>query len=285
MSDTNTPSDNPVNTPSDSPVNTPSDSPVNTPSDSPSDIVGKKVFFVFPTAYVQNQVVMELVQHEYEVYTSKDSKRLSHALRKYPDSVVFANIDEGMREPEWEKWIHTLMSALPDIKVGVFSSSSDDKIREKYIDTLHIKCGYYNSKLDMSKTTVKILEVLETMNVKGRRKYLRANTEAESVATINMPIGSGFTNGTIRDVSVVGVSCTFEEEIPLHKNTLLKDIQIRLQTMLLKVEAVVFGSRLDGHEKIFVLLFTQRVDPEVKIKIRKYIQQNLQHKMDHEINS
>jgi hypothetical protein len=261
-------------------------SDTNTPNDANAsgDITGKKVFFVFPTAYVQNQVITELVQHEYEVYISKDAKRLAHALKKYKDSVVFVNIDEGLHEPEWEKWIHTLMSALPDIRVGVFSSSSDEKIREKYLDTLHIKCGFYNPKLDMSKTTVTILEVLEEMGVKGRRKYLRANTETESVATINMPTSSGFINGAIRDVSVVGVSCTFEEELPLHKNELLKDIQIRLQTMLLKVEAVVFGSRLDGHEKIFVLLFTQRIDPEVKIKIRKYIQQNLQHKIDHEIN-
>jgi len=249
-----------------------------------SDLLGKKVFFVFPTAYVQNQVATELVQHEYEVYISKNPKRLAHALKKYTDSVVFVNIDEGMRESEWEKWIHTLMTALPNVGVGVFSSNSDEKIREKYLDTLHIKCGYYNSKLDMSKTTPKILEALEEMNVKGRRKYLRANTESESVATINMPISSGFINGSIRDVSVVGVSCIFEGDIELHKNELLKDIQIRLQTMLLKVEAVVFGSRLDGHEKIFVLIFTQRVDPDVKVKIRKYIQQSLQHKIDREIN-
>jgi len=249
-----------------------------------TDIVGKKVFFVFPTAYVQNQVITELVQHEYEVYVSKDPKRLAHALKKYPDSVVFTNIDEGMHEPEWEKWIHTLMSALPEISMGVFSTNSDEKIQEKYINVLKIKCGYYNSKLDMSKTTTKILDVLESMNVKGRRKYLRANTEAESVATINMPVSSGFAKGTVRDVSVVGVSCSFEEDIPIHKNELIKDIQIRLQTMLLKAEAVVFGSRLDGHEKIYVLIFTQRIDPEVKIKIRKYIQQNLQHKIEREIN-
>jgi len=253
-------------------------------TNNPSDILGKKIFFVFPTAYIQNQVITELVQHEYEVYTSKNPKRLAHALKKYTDSIVFVNLDEGMRETEWEKWIHTLMSALPNVGVGVFSSNSDEKIREKYIDILHIKCGYYNSKLDMSKTTVLILAVLEEMNVKGRRKYLRANTESESVATINMPVTSGFINGAIRDVSVVGVSCTFEGDIELHKNELLKDVQVRLQTMLLKVEAVVFGSRLDGHEKIFVLLFTQRVDPDVKVKIRKYVQQSMQHKIDNEIN-
>jgi hypothetical protein len=250
----------------------------------PSDIIGRKVFFLYPTAFVQNQIVMELVQHEYEVYISKDHKRLSHALKKYTDSIVFVNIDEGMPEPEWEKWIHTLMSAVPGINVGVFSSSSDEKIRDKYIDELKIKCGFMSLKFDLSKTIHTILEILDTMNIKGRRKYLRANTESENVATINMPASNGFVNGSIKDISVVGVSCVFEDDLTLRKNMLLKDIQIRLQTMLLKVEAVVFGSRIDGHEKKVVLLFTQRVDPDVKIKIRKYIQQNLQHKIDQEIN-
>jgi hypothetical protein len=247
-----------------------------------TDIVGKKVFFVFPTAYVQNQVVAELVQHEYEIYISKNPKRLSHALKKFSDSVVFVNIDEGMPESEWEKWISTLMSAQPNISVGVFSSNSDDKLKEKYLNSIRVKSGYYNTKLDMSKTTPKILEVLDTMNVKGRRKYLRANTDDS--ATINLPAATGFLNGTVKDVSVVGISCTFTGDAQLHKNELVKDIQIRLQSMLLKVEAVVFGSRLDGHEKVFVLIFTQRIDPEVKIKIRKYIQQNMQHKIDKEIN-
>jgi hypothetical protein len=248
-----------------------------------TEIVGKKIFFVFPTAYVQDQVISELVQHEYEIYISKNPKRLAHALKKFSDSVVFANIDEGMPESEWEKWISTLMSAQPGVNVGVFSSNSDDKIKEKYINSIHIKCGYYNSKLDMSKTTPKILEILESLNVKGRRKYLRANTESES-ATINMPAPTGFLNGNVRDVSVVGISCTFTGDVQLHKNELVKDIQIRLASMLLKAEAVVFGSRLDGHEKVFVLIFTQRINPDVKVKIRKYIQQNMQHKIEKEIN-
>jgi len=298
MSDEKKPSDNDEKKPSGNVEESKNDQPENTvktENNTPAkaekienintDIVGKKVFFVFPTAYVQNQVIAELVQHEYEIYISKNSKKLTHALKKYADSIVFVNIDEAMRESEWEKWIHTLMSTLPDIRVGVFSSNSDDKIREKYLDTLRVKCGYYNSKVDMSKITAQILGVLDEMNVKGRRKYLRANTLSENIATINMPAaGSGFLKGAIRDVSVVGISCTFEGDIELHKNELVKDLQIRLQSMLLKVEAVVFGSRLDGHEKVFVLIFTQRVDSEVKVKIRKYIQQSLQHKIEHEIN-
>jgi hypothetical protein len=116
--------------------------------------------------------------------------------------------------------------------------------------------------------------------VKGRRKYLRASTERETTATINMPYDGNFINGVIKDVSVVGISCVFEHDPGLKIKTLYKDIQIRLQSMLLKAEAVVFGSRTEYGNNIYVLLFTQRISPDVRAKIRKYIQQNLQHKMD-----
>jgi hypothetical protein len=126
--------------------------------------------------------------------------------------------------------------------------------------------------------------MLNVLNVKGRRKYLRAAISSESNTTINIPISGEFLNGSLKDISVVGVSCAFNHDPGLSKNTLLKDIQIRLQSMLLKVEAVVFGSREDLGERIYVNLFTQRIDPDVRVKIRKYIQQSLQQKMDSDIN-
>jgi len=249
-----------------------------------SDITGRKIFFLYPTASVKNQVVTELIQNELEVYVAKDHARLAHALKKYPDSVLFVNIDEGMGVQEWEKWILGIFSAMPEIKIGVFSSNTDEEFREKFVNDLRITCGFMTLKFDMSKTVGQILEVLNALNVKGRRKYLRASTERETTATVNMPFNGNFINGTIKDVSVVGISCAFEQDPGLSKNALVKDIQIRLQTMLLKVEAVVFGSREDNNgEKTYVLLFTQRIDPDVRVKIRVYVQHNLQSKMDFEI--
>jgi len=253
-------------------------------SESQSDITGKKIFFLYPTASVQNMIITELVQQEYEVYVIKDHARFANALKKYPDSILFINIDDGMAEQEWSAWIEKIMAAFANIKVGIFSSNSDEALRDKYVNDLHVQCGFLTSKFDIAKSTTKILEMLSVLNVKGRRKYIRATTEQEIAATINMPHNGGFINGIIKDISVVGISCVFDtEDVELAKNALFKDIQIRLQTMLIKVEAIMLGSRMDGDEKIFVLIFTQRVDPDVRVKIRKYIQQSLQHKMDHEI--
>jgi len=249
-----------------------------------SDIVGKKIFFLYPSAALRNQVITELVQQEYEVYTAKDHARLARTLKKYPDSVIYVNIDEGMSEQDWEKWISGIFSSLPDVKIGILSSSSDEELKDKYVNKLNATCGFINLKFDMSKATGTILEALKNVNAKGRRKYIRASTERETMATVNMPYNGEFINGVIKDISVVGVSCIFDEDPGFKKNTLLKDIQIRLQSMLIKVEAVAFGSRLNGDEKHYVLIFTQRIDPDVRVKIRKYIQVNLQNKMDSEIN-
>ena len=249
-----------------------------------SDITGRKIFFLYPTGSVQNQVISELAQQEYEVYIAKDHARLARALKKYNDSIIFINIDDGISEPDWEKWIGGILTSLPDLKIGVFSNSSSDELKDKYVNKLHVTCGFITSKHDMSKSIDVILEALKNVNAKGRRKYLRASTEREATATINMPHNGDFVKGVIKDISVVGVSCKFDVDPGLKKNALSKDIQIKLQSMLIKVEAIAFGSRTDGAEKSYVLLFTQRIDPDVRVKIRKYIQMNLQNKMDSEIN-
>jgi hypothetical protein len=40
---------------------------------------------------------------------------------------------------------------------------------------------------------------------------------------------------------------------------------------------------MEGEEKVYVLLFSQHVDPSIRTKIRKYIQANLQHSMEQEL--
>jgi hypothetical protein len=248
-----------------------------------SDITGRKVIFLYPTASIQNQIVTELTQHEYEVYIIKNHVQIVRVLEKYTDSILFINIDEKMPKHEWEKWISGKLAPFSELKIGIFTSDTSDELHDKFTGSFKLPCGFINLKLDMSVYINKIIDTLNSLNAKGRRKYLRASTKDETTAKMNMPFGGGIISGVIQDVSVVGISCVFDNDPNLAKNELVKNIQIRLQSMLLKVEAVVFGSRLVGNEKIYVMIFTQRIDSEVKAKIRKYIQRNLQSKMDMEL--
>jgi hypothetical protein len=246
------------------------------------DIIGRKLFFLYPSALIQNQIAAELIQQEFEVYIVKDHMKLRGILKKFPNSIVFANIYEGIPEKEWETWITGVMRdpELADVSVGIICSGDDETLKRKYLLDVKIRCGYTVLKSDLTVALKSLMEILTAADAKGRRKYVRADTAADANATVNFPLNGTFINGRINDISVVGFSCTFDEDPKLTKNALFQDIQIKLQTNLLKAEGIVFGSRPEGGTKIYVVLFTQRIDPSVRTRIRKYIQQHLQNKMD-----
>jgi len=250
-----------------------------------SDILGKKIFFLCPTAVVQNKIISELVQQEYEVYVAKSKETLKRVLKKYPDAIVFVDIDEQMPEKEWESWITGLMNApeTKGVSVGIVTANDDENLKRKYLLTLNIPCGYTILKFDLDKSISHILEALHEADAKGRRKFIRTNTEKDTHVTLNLPIHGMYVNGQIKDISVVGVSCTIDGNPEIQKNTLFDNIQFKLHSSLLMTEGIILGSRIEGKEKFYVILFTQRIDPDVRIKIRKYIQQNLQIKMDDEL--
>ena len=252
---------------------------------STAELLGRKIFFLYPTAVVQNKIITELVQQEYETYMAKDKDALKRVLKKYPDSIVFVDINEGLVEKEWEAWITGVMSApeTQGISIGVVTANDDELIKRKYLMVVKVPCGYTVLKFDLDKSIAHIMEVLQAVNAKGRRKYIRAITGGEANTTVNMPLNGVFVKGQVKDVSVVGLSFTLEGNPEIVKNTLFRDIQVKLQSNLLKTEGIVIGSRVDNKETVYVLLFTQRIDPDVRTRIRKYIQHNLQNKMDAEL--
>jgi len=252
-----------------------------------SDISGKKIFFLFPTPVMQSGIIFELVQHEYEVYVARNKESLRRVLRKYPDSIVFVDVTEKIPEKEWETWITSVMNS-PDTKsvsIGIITANEDEELRQKYLHTIKIACGYTVIKFDLDKAVRQLAEILQSVQAKGRRKYIRATTDMDSHATINLPLNGSFTKGEIKDISVVGISFTLDGNPEIAKNAVVKDVQLILQTSRIKVEGVLFGSRMDsrGRDRIYVLLFSQRTDSDVRSKIRKYIQHNLQVKMDVEL--
>jgi hypothetical protein len=209
---------------------------------------------------------------------------LRQILKKYPNSIVFANINDGISENEWEAWIRGVMGdpETAGVDIGIVCSGDNEILKRKYLAQVKIRCGYTVLKSDITLAVRQILEILKAVDAKGRRKYIRAAMNKESKTTVNFPINGTFVNGIIKDISVVGFSCAFDEDPGFTKNSLFQDIQIKLQTMLLKTEGIVFGSRMDGETRIYVVLFTQRTDPDAKTRIRKFIQSNLQAKMDAE---
>ena len=255
------------------------------PENSSEVSYGRKIFFLHPAALIQNQVVAELVQEEFETYVVKDEAKLRQGLKRFPGSIVFVSINEAMRENAWEEWIRGAMadSEITGLDIGIIASAADENLKRKCLGQLKVRCGFTVLKSDLNDMIKQLVDILNSVNAKGRRKYLRAITDKDVNTTVNLPIHGTFIHGNVRDISVVGFSCFFADDPELTKNKLFGDIQIRLQSQLIKAEGIAFGSRMDMAEKIYVFLFTKRIDSDVKTKIRKYIQSNLQDKMDDEL--
>jgi hypothetical protein len=248
------------------------------------DILGKKIFFLYPAALVQNEVVEELVQEEYEVYVIRDEERLKRILAKYPDSVVLVNIAEHLAEEAWEAWIRDVMTnpATAGTAIGILAPALNETVRNKYVDTLKAPCGYIQVRTDFRTLIKQVLSALKAVNAKGRRKYIRVAPDNEATSSLNFPSNNGYVKGTIKDISAMGLSCVFDEDPNLGKNSLCQNVQIKLQSILLKIEGIVFGFRVDGDIKIYVIIFTQRTDPSVRTKIRSYAHNVLQARLDAE---
>jgi hypothetical protein len=247
------------------------------------EILGKKIFFLYPAALVQNDVVEELIQEEYEVYIIRDEGKLRKILAKYPDSVALVNINEQLPEEKWESWIRDLMSdpATAGTAIGILAPGGDENVKRKYVNAVKVQCGYIQVKADSRTLVRQVLAALKAANAKGLRKYIRA-TPDNDMAVINLPVNNEYVNGTIKDISAAGLSCVFEEDPGLEKNSLCQNVQIKLQSMLLKIEGIVFGFRIDGDTKIYVIVFTQRTDPAVRTKIRIYAHNVMQARLEAE---
>lgn len=248
--------------------------------------MGKKVFFIYPHSVIQNELIQELVDKEYEVYLINDHNKVSSICEHYHSPIIFINIDKGMEELQWEKLIRSLLDneETAHARIGIVTYNETPILAHKYLMDMMVPCGFIKLKLGLQ-DSIKIIEkTLDANEVKGKRKYVRAKCNPDE-ASLNLNIMNRLISGTIIDISSVGMAVTFDSSMELEKNSHLKDIQLKLKGILIRVSAVVLGHRsMEGEKKIYVLIFDQNVTTQIKSKLRSYINKTLQHEMEKELN-
>lgn len=249
------------------------------------DSLGKKVFFVYPHSVIQNELIQVLIDREYEVYFINDYTKLESICKTYVSPIVFVNIDEGLEEHEWEKLIRSVLEGeqTNHARIGILTYNENNSLAQKYLMDIMVPCGFIKLKLGVNDSTEIIIKTLEANEVKGKRKYVRARCHSDE-ATLNVTIGNSILTGRIVDISSVGMAVQFDNASDIAKNTYLKDIQLKLRGILLRVSAVVIGFREDPEEKtLYVLLFDQYVTDQIKSKLKSYINRTLQHEMERKL--
>jgi hypothetical protein len=244
------------------------------------DIAGKKIFILYPHSVIQEEMLDILIMAGFESYILHDHKRALKLLVKFPGSIMFINIDEGLPEKEWEAYIREIQEnpKTAGTKLGILSYNTDQKLMQKYLMDLAVPCGYIQLKLGIKESTRIMLSALEANEARGRRKFIRAFCNDDAMASVNFKGTNGILyNGKILDISAAGIAAKFEKLEDIPANTLLREVQLKLHGSLILSNMVFMGKRQDN---VVVLLFDAKMDQGKKATVHRFIKYTLQHYMD-----
>jgi hypothetical protein len=243
---------------------------------------GKKVFLLYPHSVIHEEMLDILIMSGFETYTLKDHERALKILERFPDSIMFINIDEGMPESKWEPYVRNLQEnpRTASTRLGVLSYNQDKALMEKYLMNLSVPCGYVQLKLGIQESTRIILGALQANEARGRRKFIRAFCENDAYATMNYKTLEGFFQGKILDISSAGLAARIPGFPALPANSRLQGVQLKLRGGMVMTDAILMGKR-EGDRDVWILLFDPaKIDHDDKKVIHHYIKLCLQKYID-----
>jgi len=245
------------------------------------EISGRKVFFMNPQSGVTDEIMEGLVAAEYEVLLLRDREKSLRVLHKYPDSVLFINIDGATREEVWEAYVRRIVGdpKLSGIRIGILSYNPTAELARKYLIDIGVPCGFVRLKLGVSESTRIMLKALQANEAKGRRKYVRAKADNDPRTGFNVEYMGKLLEGAILDISSVGMAAKFSGNVDIPPKTRLTDLQLKLHTRLVRVTGVVL-TRRDDDKSIYVILFQHSIETKARHQIRMYIHNRLQEEVD-----
>lgn len=245
------------------------------------NIQGKKVFLLYPHSVIRDDLLDSLIMAGFEVYTIQDEKRARMLLKKFPGSIMFINIDEKLKEKEWEAYIRSIQEdpGIKDCGLGIMSYNQDINLMQKYLMKMNVSCGYVQLKQGVQESARIILRTLEANEARCQRSCFRANCQDDISATVNYKDDSGLYMGKIIDINSKGIAAKFEKTADLPLGPVLENMQIKLRTGIVKTDMTFFGKRPDN-KQINVLLFDPELSGENKLIIHRYIKQCLQKYID-----
>ena len=241
------------------------------------DSQGKKIFLLYPHSVIRDEMLDLLIMAGFETYTLVDEKKARKILAKFPGSIMFINIDEGMKEKEWENYIRDIMEdpQTKSCRLGIMSYNQDRELMQKYLIEMALPCGYIQLKLGLQESTRILIQALEATEARGRRKCIRADCEDDINATVNYRVASEVFRGRILDISSAGIAAKFDKSSSLANNAVLNEVQLKLRGGLVMTNMIFMGQRRDD-KRIQILLFDPRLSTEHKLTIHRYIKQCLQ---------
>jgi len=245
------------------------------------EMAGKQVFFLYPHSVIEQEITSAMIMNQYEVYFLKDHNKALRVINQFYRSLLFINIDERLKEEEWEEYIKKIKAneKNQNVRIGILTYNEDPQLTQKYLMDVGVECGFIQLKLGMEQSKKILLKTLEANEAKGRRKYIRANCASSDRVTFSADIMTNVHKGKVLDISIVGAAIQFKEGVSLKQGTLISGVSFNLRGVFCKIDVVIYASRED-QSGIYVVLFKGIKNEATLDKLHTFIHKWMQEEMD-----
>jgi DNA-binding response OmpR family regulator len=258
------------------------------PSDTP-EVWETKVFFLYPQSDLLKKLIKHLVYNEYSAYAIDDHEKLVKILKKYPNSIVYVNLDAVLPESQWETWIRGVMNSpeTGSTRIGIISAYEykDQELKEKYLFKMMIPCGFITLKASVEDSKAMMLKVMRSVIDKGKRKYIRVDCNEDPQVTTDIKVNGKSIRGSIANFSTAGmaVSVNQNEAAVFETVDLIKHIQLRLHGIVCHVDGKKTMVRQIGEANYMLIIMFINPPWDIVERFHEFILNKLQSEMSVEM--
>ncbi|HBI37693.1 MAG: hypothetical protein A2015_15675 [Spirochaetes bacterium GWF1_31_7] len=245
-----------------------------------------KVFFLYPQSIIQTLLIKEIIRNEYSAYILNDHKTAVSILQKYPNSILFINIDAIMSESGWEEYITEIKKnpELSTVRIGVLTHKDNEASAEKFLMQIMIESGYIKLKIGFEESLKVILAVLEANEARGKRKFIRVCVDQRQQTYAEIKFNSIYYKAKIKDISSVALTLYFEDNQIVPDSNAFESMILLLAGIHIRIKGKLAGTRIgNADDKLFVITYTA-TDEEIE-KIRNYIYRSRQEIIDIDVKN
>ena len=250
-------------------------------------IFGRKIFFVCSTFTLNTNVILRLMEQEYEVYKIDEPRQLRNLLKKIPDSIVYINADSHHQPQVWYNIISSFENdpEYDSCDFGVFSAKLKGSVRIRFEQGLKLKAGFFSLDKNFGEIMNSVITKLDSLNAKGLRKFVRLKCAGEKSAEAYFINRNMMYKMNFVDISSIGIGLVIPSKYAgfVRINSVIQGLTLVLGNKQLKVNAKFHTMKSIPNGILAALIFTPDTPGAFRNYVRTYICEELQKRLNNEL--
>lgn len=250
-------------------------------------IFGRKIFFVCSTFTLNTNVILRLMEQEYEVYKIDEPRQLRNLLKKIPDSIVYINADSHHQPQVWYNIISSFENdpEYDHCDFGVFSAKLKGSVRIRFEQGLKLKAGFFSLDKNFGEIMNSVITKLDSLNAKGLRKFVRLKCAGEKSAEAYFINRNMMYKMNFVDISSIGIGLVIPSKYAgfVRINSVIQGLTLVLGNKQLKVNAKFHTMKSIPNGILAALIFTPDTPGAFRNYVRTYICEELQKRLNNEL--